>query len=214
MATKKKKTDNKGALILGGLFTLLILGSKKSGSVSPGSGSGSGSAQNAGGIKSKYYTIEDVQRSQLAVENNIQEQFVALSTTQKRDINDFIWIVLDPLTDALGSKLDIGSWWRSPRVNELAGGVENSYHEKGVAIDFKFRPGGGSVIDNKKVIQALYKTGLPFTELVFYGSKTAPKSLHLAFDYKNPVEKEILFEKPDGTYEVISKQFIYDNFLT
>lgn len=211
---KQKKNNKAGALILGGVFALLVFGSKRSGSISPGSGSGSGSAQSSGGIKSKYYTIEDVQRSQIAVDNNITEQFGALTALQKRDINDFIWIVLDPLSDALGGALDIESWWRSPKVNDLAGGVANSYHEKGVAIDFKFKPGGGSVIDNSKVIKALYNTGLPFTELIFYGSKTAPKSLHLAFDYKDPVAKEILFKKPDGSYEVISKEFIYQTFLT
>lgn len=209
----KKKEDNKGMIFLAVGVGLLLFGGKKSGGVSPGTGTGSNSGQSAGGIKSKYYTITDVQRSQIAIDNNYTEQFGALTTLQKRDINDFIFIVLDPLTEYLGTPLDIESWWRAIRTNQKAGGVPGSYHEKGVAIDFKYvNPQG--VVDNKKVIQAIYKLGLPFTELILYVNKTSPKSLHLAFDYKDPVQKEILFKKPDGTYERLSNEFIYTNFLS
>lgn len=210
MAAKKKNKDNSGALIVLGLTAFLLL-AKPKGDLSSPTGSGSGSGSGSGGIKSKYYTISDVQRSDIGKEQNIQEQFGALTALQIRDINDFIRIVLDPLTAHLGSKFNISSWWRSPKVNQLAGGVSDSLHLRGTAIDFYFQENG--IIDNKKVIKAIYDMQLPFTEIVFYGSKTAPKSLHLAFDYKNPVEKQMLFKKPDGDYELLTKEFIYNNFL-
>ncbi len=211
MAAKKKKNKNSGGIVLLGLALYLFTRPRVGGEIGTGTNTGSGSGSGSGGIISKYYTIDDVQKSKIGTEQNIQEQFGALSPLQIRDINDFLRIVLDPLTDRLGSKLNISSWWRSPKVNQLAGGVSNSLHLRGTAIDFYFMQDG--IIDNKKVIKALYDLQLPFTEMVFYGSKVAPKSLHLAFDYKNPVQKEILFKKPDGDYELLSKEFVYNNFL-
>ena len=218
MAKKKEKNGLIPILIGGGLILLMSKGNSSSSGdggspgTGTGTGTGSGTASGAGGIISKYYTADDVRRSSTATDEGITQQFTTPFTTlQKRDINDFIRIVLDPLTAKLGHKLDIGSWWRSAALNAKVGGEPDSLHLKGVAIDFKFYKNG--IVNNGDVIRAMYEIQSPFTELILYGSKTAPKSLHLAFDYQRPVEKEILFKKPEGGYETLSKEFIYNNFI-
>jgi hypothetical protein len=208
-----KKKESNGGLVAMGIALLLLLSKPKSGSApgQPGSGSSGGSSATSG-IVSKYYTMDDVRRSSKAKELGITEQFsAALTQTQLRDLNAFIKIVLDPLTTKLGSTLEISSWWRHPKLNDAVGGVDDSYHEKAVAIDFKNIKNG--TLDNAAVIRALYQAQLPFTELIFYGSKTNPTSFHLAFDYLKPVEKEVLYKRPDGEYEEISNEFIYNQFL-
>lgn len=43
--------------------------------------------------------------------------------------------VLQPLRDAMGEEVKIGSGYRCPRLNALVGGVKNSQHVKGEAAD-------------------------------------------------------------------------------
>jgi hypothetical protein len=43
--------------------------------------------------------------------------------------------VLQPLRDAMGESIKIGSGYRCPQLNKAVGGVSNSQHMKGEAVD-------------------------------------------------------------------------------
>jgi hypothetical protein len=194
---KRTKTDKtKDAALIGGglLFAWWLLSSAKN--------SGDDSAPGAGGIVSKYYTIKDVQASNVAAAKGISEQFGPLNAETIKNVNLFIRNVLDPLTTILGHKLDIESWWRSPRLNAAVGGVPGSFHEKGEAIDADAINSSG-VIDNRRLVKAMFKYQIPFTEMIIYGSVSKPTQIHLAFDPARPNEKEFLLKVGD-TYNTLN----------
>lgn len=197
MATKtKKKNDNKGLIIIGALAFLLL-------------GKAKGSS---GDIKSKYYTISNVQHSNVANQQNITEQFEKLDPHTIQEINAFIQYVLDPLTDKLGERLDIDSWWRSPQLNQEVGGVADSYHLRGLAVDADSYI--NEELDNRRIVKALLKYDIPFTEMVLYGSYENPTQIHLAFLPERPTEKEMLFKDSNGDYHTLNKARmlqIYEN---
>jgi len=190
---KKKDNSTRNMLLGGAVLAWLLM-----------------SGRGSGGLQSKHYSIEDVQRSSTAVSENITEQFQPLSAQTLNHVNEFVTNVLDPLTDRLGSKLDIESWWRSPALNAAVGGVSGSYHLTGGAIDADAVFNGQ--VDNRKLVVAMYKYDIPFTEMILYGSKTNPTQIHLAYDPRYPTQKELLFKKSDGSYETLNPQVILQGF--
>ncbi len=159
----------------------------------------------SGGVQSKYYTIDDVQRSKTAVDENITEQFQPLDQDTLNNVNAFITFLLDPLTDKLGDPMDIESWWRSQRLNQEVGGVPDSFHTKGLAIDADSYYNGQ--VDNRRIVLAVLKYDLPFTEMILYNSWEFPTQIHLALDPSRPTEKEILLKK-DGEYKPVNAMAI------
>lgn len=195
MAKKKKDNTNRN-MIIGGLALFWLMGT---------------SGKSSSGIQSKYYSIQDVQKSDTAVSENITEQFQPLNSGTIDHVNEFIKYVLDPLTLKLGEKLDIESWWRSTRLNEAVGGVDGSFHLTGGAIDADAIINGQ--VDNRRIVLAMYKYGFPFTEMILYGSKSNPTQIHLAYDPRFPNAKELLFKKPDGTYEKLDPNVILNQYV-
>lgn len=194
----KKKDNTNRNMVLGGLAILWMLGT---------------SGKSSGGIQSKYYTLQDIQGSTVATNQNITEQFQALDPNVISHVNEFIKLVLDPLSEKLGTKLDIESWWRSVRLNEAVGGVDGSFHLTGGAIDADAINAQGQ-IDNRRLVVAMYKYGIPFTEMILYGSKTNPTQIHLAYDPRFPNQKELLYKTPSGTYETLDPNVILNQYAS
>jgi len=196
MAKKKNKNTGRNVAI-GAIAAWLLLGSSRSA---------------GGSIVSKHYTIEDVQKSDTAVANNVTEQFEPLDPEYAANANIFIKAVLDPLSDALGGKLDIDSWWRSQTLNGyitccggetlqgMVGGEPDSFHLKALAADFDDPTG-----DNRRVVKAMYDLDLPFTEMILYNSWQNPTQIHLAYDPMRGQEKQLLL-KTDAGYTTLHPQ--------
>ena len=65
-----------------------------------------------------------------------------------------------------GNPIKVSSWYRNPQVNRAVGGVANSQHAIGHAVDFTC-PAFGSIID---VCKALRASDIPFDQLIWeYG---------------------------------------------
>lgn len=62
----------------------------------------------------------------------------------------------------LGVPLKVNSWYRNEQVNKLVGGVPNSYHRQGLAIDF--RPLNGMTI--KQAFDKIAKSGIKFDKVI------------------------------------------------
>ena len=68
----------------------------------------------------------------------------------------------------------VSSWYRSPAVNAAVGGVENSSHAKGEAVDF-ICPGFGTPYEICEYL-AKYKDILNYDQLIYEGTW-----VHIAF---------------------------------
>ena len=69
----------------------------------------------------------------------LDELLASATAKQKHIINapgvDEVCNVLQPLRDAMGESIKIGSGYRCPALNKAVGGVSNSQHIKGEAAD-------------------------------------------------------------------------------
>lgn len=92
---------------------------------------------------------------------------VAYKINNMPDINsldcmlDLICDCLQPIRDKLKKPMIITSGYRCPALNRAVGGVTNSQHTKGQAVDFHVN---GMTI--KEVIDFVIKSGVPFDQLV------------------------------------------------
>ena len=86
----------------------------------------------------------------------------------------------------------ISSWYRNEQVNRAVGGVPNSAHRLGYAVDFTC-PGFGSVTD---VCRAIADSGIQFDQLIWeYG-----RWVHISFDPRN--RRQVLHIKQAGQYKL------------
>ena len=82
---------------------------------------------------SKNFTLEEFTASSTAKANGITN---VPSTQQVANLCALVHNVLQPLRDAMGHEIKIGSGYRCPRLNAAVGGVSNSQHMNGEAADF------------------------------------------------------------------------------
>ncbi len=82
------------------------------------------------------FKISELIKSDIAIKNNINNM---------PDINsldcmlNLIYYCLQPIRDKIKKPMIITSGYRCPRVNKLVGGVNNSQHAKGQAVDFTIK---------------------------------------------------------------------------
>ena len=81
---------------------------------------------------SKNFTLEELTASQTAKARGINNQ---PCTAEIVNLVYLAAYVLQPLRDAMGEPIKIGSGYRSPALNRAVGGVANSQHIKGQAAD-------------------------------------------------------------------------------
>lgn len=75
--------------------------------------------------------------------------------------------MLEEVRAACGNKpVVVSSGYRSPEVNRLVGGSQNSDHMRGEAADFRI-PGFGTPL---QVARAIVKAGIKFGQLIFEGN--------------------------------------------
>ena len=85
---------------------------------------------------SQYFTVREVTNGDLRripQSNAIKQNIFTLAKE------------LDEVREAWGSAILVNSWYRPPAINRAVGGVSNSQHISGKAVDI--RPGSGSIFD-------------------------------------------------------------------
>ena len=184
----KKKKDDKTLLYVGlGAAALLLLGK--------GGGSGSGA------LNSKWgYDIGDVQESETARDEGITEQFEPLEKRILDNARFYVRTVLDPISEALGGKVRINSWWRHPKTNDAIGGVSDSLHLDALAADLDDNP-----FSNREIVKQAMCLPVKYHKIIIYGPDyTNPQYLHISAKRSGNAEK-ILWRKPGGGYEELNK---------
>ncbi len=125
-------------------------------------------------VFSRYYTISDVEKSATAQAKGID------NTAPDRALENasiLAQLILDPLTDYLGAKLQINSWFRSIELNNAVGGSNNSDHLYALAADIE-NPRG----NNAELANLLLQHDIPFDQLIYYDSISNPSRLHVSID--------------------------------
>lgn len=106
----------------------------------------------------KYFTIDELCRSQTAVEKGI-------SNTPTDDIidslSDLVENVLDPARERLGVRIVVNSGYRCLELNKAVKGAANSQHTKGEAADLTT----GNKAENKRLFEII-RDNLQFDQLI------------------------------------------------
>jgi hypothetical protein len=81
---------------------------------------------------SRSFVLEEFTKSDTAKAKGIVN---AIGQTEVVNLCALVHQVLQPLRDAMGHQVKIGSGYRCPRLNAAVGGVKNSQHMTGEAAD-------------------------------------------------------------------------------
>ena len=87
----------------------------------------------------KYFTFRELMHSNVALSNEIANE-PPRGEKAKICFNLTVLVnnLLDPIRERFGVPMIVTSGYRCKKVNELVGGVDNSQHMKGEAVDFCF----------------------------------------------------------------------------
>ena len=136
----------------------------------------------------KYFTLSELTHSDTAVSLGISNIPTAAAVPLMVELIDR---VLDPIREKWQSPIYITSGYRCPALNKKVGGVENSYHTRGMAADITAK----SVFYNTALyteIRILHAKGLiPLTECYM---ERQGLYIHVAYDPSN-VKPQPFFTK-------------------
>lgn len=134
---------------------------------------------------SKNFTLEELTASATAKAKGITN---APSTQQVANLCALVHHVLQPLRDAMGHEVKIGSGYRCPRLNQAVGGVSNSQHLKGEAADL--------CIDGDKMKGRKWFTWIQshcdFDQLILEHSKTGSYWVHVSYRSDGKNRKQVI----------------------
>ena len=117
----------------------------------------------------KHFNLSEFFRSSTAEKNGIKnEPSLDEKATIVRNINLLVDYVLDPVRDMFQAPIIITSGYRSPQVNKLVGGVNNSQHMSGCAADFHIQGFTHSMMRN--VFLYIYNN-MDIDQLIYYSDK-------------------------------------------
>ena len=124
-----------------------------------------------------HFTIEELCASATAKAKGIN------NTPNMQQMVNLVYLaayVLDPLRVAMYEPIKIGSGFRSAKLNDAVGGVKNSQHMKGQAVDLCI---DGDLKKGKKWF-AYIRDHLPFDQLIWeHNAKTGTWWVHVSYVY-------------------------------
>ena len=124
-----------------------------------------------------HFTMEE-----LCASNTAKEKGINNKPNAKQMIN-LVYLcayVLEPLRVAMKEPIKIGSGFRCEALNKAVGGVSNSQHMKGQAVDLCI---DGDIKKGKKWFEYI-KNHLPFDQLIWEKNpKTGSYWVHISYVY-------------------------------
>lgn len=117
----------------------------------------------------KYFCFSEFFNSSTAAENGIKNE--PASDERERvmlNIKLLVDNVLKPVRDMVRKPIIITSGYRSPQLNKIVGGVDNSQHMSGCAADFHVK--GYNTFKMYKVFLYISNT-LEYDQLIYYPNK-------------------------------------------
>ena len=128
----------------------------------------------------KYFTLRELLHSEVALRNEI----VNLPPHNEAgevyfNLTVLVDNLLDPIRERFAVPIMITSGYRCKRVNKLVGGVDNSQHMKGKAVDFCF-----AGFSKKEMAAAFFEIAekFDFDQLIYYKKKGF---IHISYNRDN-----------------------------
>lgn len=128
----------------------------------------------------KHFTFRELLHSNVALQNDV----VNLPPREKAAKIYFNLVVLvdnllDPIREKFAVPIIVTSGYRCGKLNELVGGVDNSQHMKGEAVDFCF-----AGFSKKEMAAAFFEIAeeFDFDQLIYYKKKGI---IHISYNRKN-----------------------------
>lgn len=123
----------------------------------------------------KYFSLKELTNSPTAKSKGIDN---TPTPEVVKNLTLIVDKVMDPLREWYGKPIRVTSGYRSPLLNRAIGGVKNSQHQKGQAIDF--------VCDDMAKCFEYIKNNLTYDQLIWeYGNDRSPKWIHVSYDSKS-----------------------------
>ena len=140
---------------------------------------------------SKNFTLKEFLESKTARLHSIYEQWDPLPGVVE-NLRALCEHLLQPIRDAIGGPIIISSGWRCPRLNELVGGVGNSWHLSGRAADCEFDN------DNQRIINVVRELKIDFDQMI---DEEHLRWVHLSYDHYN--NRRQILRMVDGKYQIM-----------
>ena len=128
----------------------------------------------------KYFTFKELLYSEVALRNNIvnlppRHEVVRVYYNLASLVDN----LLDRIRERFAVPMIITSGYRCKRVNELVGGVDNSQHMKGEAVDFYFAD-----FSKKEMVAAFFEIAeeFNFDQMIYYKKKGI---IHISYNNGN-----------------------------
>lgn len=123
----------------------------------------------------KYFTIEELCNSVIAEQKGINN---TPNPHQYRNLVKMVDNLLDPTREMWGDIIIINSGFRCEELNEAVGGVDNSDHKNGCAVDIRAR----DIRDNGELFTKIVESELPFRQIIWeQGNRDYPKWIHISY---------------------------------
>lgn len=117
----------------------------------------------------KHFTFEELFRSNIALQQGIVNYpYIHGEHRVYDNLSELVNNLLDPIRERFATPIIVTSGYRCRRLNALVGGVENSQHRTGKAVDFYF-----SGFSPKEMVQAFYEIEeeFDFDQLIYYKNR-------------------------------------------
>lgn len=128
----------------------------------------------------KHFTFRELMHSNVALSNDISND-PPRNEAAKIYFNLVVLVdnLLDPIRERFAVPMIITSGYRCERVNKLVGGVDNSQHMKGEAVDFCF-----AGFSKRAMALAFFEIAeeFNFDQLIYYKKKGI---IHISYNRKN-----------------------------
>ena len=125
---------------------------------------------------SKSFVLEEFTKSDTAKAKGIVN---AIGQAEVVNLCALVHQVLQPLRDAMGHQVKIGSGYRCPRLNAAVGGVKNSQHMTGEAADLCI---DGDMQKGKRWFEWI-KANCNFDQLIWEHNAKGSYWVHVSFVY-------------------------------
>ena len=134
---------------------------------------------------SKSFVLEEFTKSDTAKARKIVN---AIGQTEVVNLCALVHQVLQPLRDAMGHQVKIGSGYRCPRLNAAVGGVKNSQHMTGEAADLCI---DGDMAKGKRWFEWI-KANCNFDQLIWEHNAKGTYWVHVSYRANGNNRKQVI----------------------
>ena len=134
---------------------------------------------------SKSFVLEEFTKSDTAKAKGIVN---AIGQAEVVNLCALVHQVLQPLRDAMGHQVKIGSGYRCPRLNAEVGGVKNSQHMTGEAADLCI---DGDMAKGKRWFEWI-KANCNFDQLIWEHNAKGTYWVHVSYRASGNNRKQVI----------------------